>query len=50
MARPRVPMAKAISTGRVLHDRKRFANRNEPDHTGLKWTPELGPGIGEVKV
>jgi hypothetical protein len=38
MARPRVPMAKAISTGRVLHDRKRFANRNEPDYTG-----PLGP-------
>jgi hypothetical protein len=30
MARPRVPMAKAVATGRVLHDRKRFANRNEP--------------------
>jgi hypothetical protein len=41
MARPRVPMAKAISTGRVLHDRKRFANRNEPDHTGPLGPPPV---------
>jgi hypothetical protein len=38
MARPRVPRAKALATGRVLHDPKRFANRKEPDSTG-----PLGP-------
>ena len=31
-------MAKAIATGRVLHDAKRFKNRNEPESTG-----PLGP-------
>jgi hypothetical protein len=31
-------MAKAIATGRVLHDPKRFANRNEPESNG-----PLGP-------
>jgi hypothetical protein len=38
MARSRVPMAKAIATGRVLHDAKRFKNRKEPEFTG-----PLGP-------
>jgi hypothetical protein len=41
MARPRVPMAKAISTGRVLHDPKRFANRNEPESTGPLGPPPV---------
>jgi predicted DNA-binding transcriptional regulator AlpA len=31
-------MAKAIATGRVLHDPKRFAGRNEPESNG-----PLGP-------
>jgi hypothetical protein len=30
MPRPRVPTRKAIATGRVLHDPKRFQDRNEP--------------------
>jgi hypothetical protein len=34
MARPRVPQARAIATGRVLHDPKRFKNRKEPESTG----------------
>ncbi|WP_082077131.1 hypothetical protein [Bradyrhizobium sp. LTSPM299] len=34
----RTPLAKAIATGRVLHDPKRFANRKEPESTG-----PLGP-------
>jgi hypothetical protein len=38
MSRPRVPLAKAIATGRVLHDKKRFNNRNEPPSNG-----PLGP-------
>ena len=38
MARPRVPRAKALATGRVQHDPKRFANRKEPESTG-----PLGP-------
>jgi hypothetical protein len=38
MARPRVPITRALATGRVLHDPKRFANRKEPESTG-----PLGP-------
>jgi|GEM_PF-855449 len=38
MARPRVPKIRAIATGRVLHDPKRFKNRKEPESTG-----PLGP-------
>jgi hypothetical protein len=34
----RTPTAKAIATGRFLHDKKRFANRKEPGFTG-----HLGP-------
>jgi hypothetical protein len=34
----RTPMAKAIATGRVLHDPKRFKGRNEPESNG-----PLGP-------
>ena len=34
----RTPMAKAIATGRVLHDPKRFTGRNEPESNG-----PLGP-------
>jgi hypothetical protein len=34
MARPRTPLAKALATGRVLHDPKRFAGRNEPVSNG----------------
>jgi hypothetical protein len=34
----RTPTAKAIATGRVLHDKKRFAGRKEPASTG-----PLGP-------
>ena len=30
MPRPRVPKTKAVATGRVLHDPKRFINRDEP--------------------
>jgi hypothetical protein len=45
MARSRVPMAKAIATGRVLHDRKRFANRKEPESTG-----PLGPPPAWLKT
>ena len=38
MGNPRTPMARAIATGRVLHDAKRFSTRNEPASTG-----PLGP-------
>ena len=34
MARPRVPKARAIATGRVLHDPKRFRDRKEPVSNG----------------
>lgn len=34
----RTPMARAIATGRTLHDAKRFRNRREPESTG-----PLGP-------
>ena len=34
MARPRVPREKAVATGRVLHDPKRFASRKEPESNG----------------
>lgn len=34
----RTPLAKAIASGRVLHDPKRFSNRKEPESTG-----PLGP-------
>ena len=30
MARPRTPLAKAVATGRVSHDPKRFKDRREP--------------------
>jgi hypothetical protein len=38
MGMRRTPLAKAILTGRVQHDRKRFRDRSEPE-----WTGELGP-------
>jgi hypothetical protein len=41
MGNQRTPMARAIATGRVQHDRKRFANRKEPESTG-----PLGPPPG----
>jgi hypothetical protein len=44
MARPRVPMTKAIATGRVKHDPKRFANRREPP-----TTEPLGPAPAWLK-
>ena len=34
MPRPRVPKTKAITTGRVLHDPKRFRARVEPTSQG----------------
>ena len=34
MPRPRVPKAKAVATGRVLHDPKRFQAREEPATNG----------------
>ncbi len=34
MPRPRVPKTKAITTGRVLHDPKRFRDRVEPTSQG----------------
>jgi hypothetical protein len=39
MARPRTPLAKALATGRVLHDPKRFAGRNEPISNGPLGDP-----------
>jgi hypothetical protein len=39
MARPRTPLAKAKATGRVQHDPKRFAGRNEPGSNGPLGTP-----------
>jgi hypothetical protein len=45
MARPRLPQARAIATGRVLHDPKRFADRKEPDSTG-----PLGPPPARMKL
>jgi hypothetical protein len=41
----RTPMARAIATGRVLHDPKRFAGRNEPESTG-----PLGPPPAWLKT
>jgi hypothetical protein len=35
----RTPMAKAIATGRVLHDPKRFSGRNEPLANGPLGVP-----------
>jgi hypothetical protein len=34
MPRPRTPKTKAIATGRVLHDPKRFQDRDEPASQG----------------
>jgi hypothetical protein len=41
MPRPRVPRAKAVATGRVLHDPKRFANRKEPESAGPLGPPPV---------
>jgi hypothetical protein len=45
MGMRRTPTAKAIATGRVLHDPKRFQNRKEPEFTG-----ELGPPPAWMKL
>jgi hypothetical protein len=39
MPRPRTPLAKAIATGRVLHDKKRFKDRREPPSQGPLGKP-----------
>ena len=39
MARPRIPLEKAILTGRVAHDPKRFAGRKEPPSAGPLGDP-----------
>jgi hypothetical protein len=45
MGMRRTPTAKAVATGRVLHDPKRFADRKEPDSTG-----PLGPPPAWMKL
>jgi len=41
MGMRRTPLAKAIATGRVQHDRKRFRDRNEPESTGPLGPPPV---------
>lgn len=50
MPRPRTPLLKAIATGRVQHDPKRFKNRIEPKPNGPLGAPPAWMTATEKKA